>query len=233
MRSRERRFRAESYLHERQPGTPEPVRAAKGSSWPDRLLRQPEPARRSGRGPRQESRTTTRNRIPTSACASRSWAERTPPPNARSSSSVPECRSTLIHRGPRSRPTSSTGSGRTSRTESSAGEVEALLETEVESRSIRERCGFQEEQRRPIRDRERRRARLTGYHPDYRFLSVDGDPIDSESGKPETRSRRPARRTCPGSTSPAASSPGSETNKIFIENGRFHGKKIVEHVAGS
>jgi len=26
---------------------------------------------------------------------------------------------------------------------------------------------------------------------------------------------------------------GRENNKIFIENGRFHGKKIVEHLAGS
>ena len=68
---------------------------------------------------------------------------------------------------------------------------------------------------------------LTGYHPDYAFLSSMGIEIDSESGKP-----RVDPDTCEtnvrGIYLAGGVVAGRETNKIFIENGRFHGKKIVE-----
>jgi thioredoxin reductase (NADPH) len=71
---------------------------------------------------------------------------------------------------------------------------------------------------------------MTGYHPDYRFLESMGIRIDAKSGKPLTD---PA--TCetnvPGLYLAGGIVSGRETNKIFIENGRFHGKAIVEHLA--
>ncbi len=70
---------------------------------------------------------------------------------------------------------------------------------------------------------------LIGYHPDYSFLSSMGIEIDSESGKP-----RVDPETCetnvPGIYLAGGVVAGRETNKIFIENGRFHGKKIVEQL---
>jgi thioredoxin reductase (NADPH) len=72
---------------------------------------------------------------------------------------------------------------------------------------------------------------LTGYHPDYAFLESMGIHIDAESGKPQTDPE-----TCETNVSgiylAGGIVAGRETNKIFIENGRFHGQKIIKHVAG-
>ncbi len=73
---------------------------------------------------------------------------------------------------------------------------------------------------------------LTGYHPDYGFLMALGIEIDEASGKP-----RVDPETCetnvPGIYLAGGVVAGRETNKIFIENGRFHGKKIVAHLKPS
>jgi thioredoxin reductase (NADPH) len=72
---------------------------------------------------------------------------------------------------------------------------------------------------------------LTGYHPDYTFLESMGIHIDTASGKPQTDPE-----TCETNVSgiylAGGIVAGRETNKIFIENGRFHGQKIINHVAG-
>jgi thioredoxin reductase (NADPH) len=73
---------------------------------------------------------------------------------------------------------------------------------------------------------------LTGYHPDYDFLTSMGIEIHAPSGKP-----RVDPETCetnvPGIYLAGGVVAGRETNRIFIENGRFHGKKIVDHLKGS
>jgi hypothetical protein len=104
------------------------------------------------------------------------------------------------------------------------GEVKAFLETEV----VAVHPAKLELRGRQARrsDRERCRLALTGYQPDYSFLSSMGIGIDSESGKPQSIPT-PASRTC-GITR-RRHRRQARNNKIFIENGRFHGKKIVEH----
>jgi thioredoxin reductase (NADPH) len=73
---------------------------------------------------------------------------------------------------------------------------------------------------------------LTGYQPDYRFLASMGIEIHAASGKP-----RVDPETCetnvPGIYLAGGVVAGRETNRIFIENGRFHGKKIVAHLKTS
>lgn len=73
---------------------------------------------------------------------------------------------------------------------------------------------------------------LTGYHPDYEFiesLGVELDPV----------SRRPAidpnslESNVPGIYLAGVVIAGRHTGEIFIENGRFHGKQIVEAISGS
>ena len=73
---------------------------------------------------------------------------------------------------------------------------------------------------------------LTGYQPDYSFLSSMGIGIDSESGKPNVDPDT-CESNVPGIYLAGGVVAGRENNKIFIENGRFHGKSIVEHLAGS
>jgi thioredoxin reductase (NADPH) len=111
------------------------------------------------------------------------------------------------------------------------GEVKALLETEV----VAIHPGRLELRRKNGETFELPNdavLALTGYHPDYAFLSSMGIEIDSETGKP-----RVDPETCetnvPGIYLAGGIVAGRETNKIFIENGRFHGKKIVEHLVGS
>ena len=67
---------------------------------------------------------------------------------------------------------------------------------------------------------------LTGYHADHDFMSSAGISIDPESMKPafdpetyETNVR--------GIYLAGVVMAGRETGKIFIENGRFHGKQII------
>jgi thioredoxin reductase (NADPH) len=59
-----------------------------------------------------------------------------------------------------------------------------------------------------------------------------GIEIHAPSGKP-----RVDPETCetnvPGIYLAGGVVAGRETNRIFIENGRFHGKKIVDHLKGS
>jgi thioredoxin reductase (NADPH) len=73
---------------------------------------------------------------------------------------------------------------------------------------------------------------LTGYHPDYRFLSSMGIAIDAESGKPQVDPET-CETNVPGIYLAGGVVAGRETNRIFIENGRFHGQRIVSHLARS
>ncbi|MGH9334147.1 MAG: NAD(P)-binding domain-containing protein, partial [Vicinamibacteria bacterium] len=73
---------------------------------------------------------------------------------------------------------------------------------------------------------------LTGYHADYGFLSSLGIAVDGRTGKPAVDPET-CETNVPGVYLAGGIVGGRETNNIFIENGRFHGKKIVDHLVRS
>jgi thioredoxin reductase (NADPH) len=70
---------------------------------------------------------------------------------------------------------------------------------------------------------------LTGYHPDYRLLESMGIRIDPESGEPE-HDPDSMETNVSGLYIAGGIAAGRQANKIFIENGRLHGAKIVAHI---
>jgi thioredoxin reductase (NADPH) len=111
------------------------------------------------------------------------------------------------------------------------GEVKALLETEVVA-IRRERLELRRKTGERFAIANDAVLALTGYRPDYAFLSSMGIAIDAASGKPSVDPDT-CETNVPGIYLAGGIVAGRETNKIFIENGRFHGKKIVERLAGS
>jgi thioredoxin reductase (NADPH) len=73
---------------------------------------------------------------------------------------------------------------------------------------------------------------MTGYRPDLDFLEHNGVTVDREDGRPITNPEtlETARR---GLYLAGVIVAGMHTNEIFIENGRFHGKKIAEAIRAS
>jgi thioredoxin reductase (NADPH) len=67
---------------------------------------------------------------------------------------------------------------------------------------------------------------LTGYHPDFQFLRDIGVEIDPKTQRPrcDTETRE---SNAPGIYLAGVIIAGMDTNEIFIENGRFHGKQII------
>ena len=68
---------------------------------------------------------------------------------------------------------------------------------------------------------------LTGYHPDYEFIESLGVRLDKESRRPEINLNT-LESNVPGIFLAGVVIAGKNTAEIFIENGRFHGKQIVE-----
>jgi thioredoxin reductase (NADPH) len=68
---------------------------------------------------------------------------------------------------------------------------------------------------------------LTGYHTDNDFLHMLGVEIDPETLKPSFNPETLEANT-PGVYLAGVVIGGKETGKIFIENGRFHGKQIIK-----
>jgi thioredoxin reductase (NADPH) len=68
---------------------------------------------------------------------------------------------------------------------------------------------------------------LTGYHPDYEFIESLGVKLDRESRRPELNPNT-LESNVKGIYLAGVVVAGKNTNEIFIENGRFHGKQIVE-----
>jgi len=69
---------------------------------------------------------------------------------------------------------------------------------------------------------------LTGYHPDYELLTGAGVTLDDRgvpAHNPET-----FETNVPGLFVAGGTIAGRDTAPIFIENGRFHGEKIVESI---
>jgi thioredoxin reductase (NADPH) len=71
---------------------------------------------------------------------------------------------------------------------------------------------------------------MTGYRPDFEFMSEHGIHLDPATSKPITDpdTLESERR---GVYLAGVIVAGTHTNEIFIENGRFHGKQIAEAIA--
>jgi thioredoxin reductase (NADPH) len=70
---------------------------------------------------------------------------------------------------------------------------------------------------------------LTGYHPDWELLAGAGVTLDGR-GVPAYDSET-FETNVPGLFVAGGALSGKDTAPIFIENGRFHGEKIVEAIA--
>ena len=70
---------------------------------------------------------------------------------------------------------------------------------------------------------------LTGYHPDIDFLRRAGVEVDAESYRPVCDPLT-LESNVPGLYVAGVVVSGRQTNEIFIENGRFHGKQIIADV---
>lgn len=68
---------------------------------------------------------------------------------------------------------------------------------------------------------------LTGYHPDIDLLERAGVQVDPKSYRPACNPKT-LETNVPGLYVAGVVISGRHTNEIFIENGRFHGKQIVE-----
>lgn len=72
---------------------------------------------------------------------------------------------------------------------------------------------------------------MTGYHPDHSFLSKMGVAIDVSSGRPEF-SAETMETNVKGIYIAGVIAAGNNANEIFIENGRFHGAILADHIQG-
>ena len=110
-----------------------------------------------------------------------------------------------------------------------AGQVKALFETRVKEITkdevvIENGAG---EKRLPARQV----FALTGYHPDYAFIESLGVQLDPESRKPKLHPKT-LESNVPGIHLAGVVTGGRHTGEIFIENGRLHGKQIIEGLKG-
>jgi thioredoxin reductase (NADPH) len=70
---------------------------------------------------------------------------------------------------------------------------------------------------------------MTGYRPDTRLLEQAGARVDPATAKPE-HAEQTLETNVPGLFVAGSVAAGSETSKIFIETGRFHGEAIVKTI---
>jgi thioredoxin reductase (NADPH) len=68
---------------------------------------------------------------------------------------------------------------------------------------------------------------LTGYHPDYAFIESLGVKLDPDTRKPALDPNT-LESNVPGVHLAGVVIGGRHTGDIFIENGRFHGKQIID-----
>jgi len=72
---------------------------------------------------------------------------------------------------------------------------------------------------------------LTGYHPDFAFIESLGVKLDPVTKKPEM-DLETHESNFAGLYLAGVVIGGMHTSEIFIENGRFHGKQIVQALTG-
>ncbi len=70
---------------------------------------------------------------------------------------------------------------------------------------------------------------LTGYHPDTDLMSRAGVHIDPVTMAPR-HDQETMETNVPGLYVAGSVVSGKDTNRIFIENGRFHGEMIIRHI---
>ena len=73
---------------------------------------------------------------------------------------------------------------------------------------------------------------MVGYRPDTEFLAAHGIEFDPETGRPYTDPET-LESDRKGMYLAGVLVAGMHTNEVFIENGRFHGKKIAEAIAAA
>ena len=106
-----------------------------------------------------------------------------------------------------------------------AGQIQALFSTRVkeivrEGIVVENDAGVQELAAKQV-------FALTGYHPDYDFIQALGVRLDPESKRPSLDPKT-LESNVAGIYLAGVVVAGRHTGEIFIENGRFHGKQIVE-----
>jgi len=106
-----------------------------------------------------------------------------------------------------------------------AGQIQALFSTRVkeivrEGIVVENDAGVQELAAKQV-------FALTGYHPDYDFIEALGVRLDQESRRPSLDPNT-LESNVAGIYLAGVVVAGRHTGEIFIENGRFHGKQIVE-----
>jgi thioredoxin reductase (NADPH) len=72
---------------------------------------------------------------------------------------------------------------------------------------------------------------MTGFAPNTQLLREAGVPVDEETGIP-AHDPESLETTVPGLFIAGVVVAGYDANKVFIENGRFHGDKIVARLLG-
>ena len=110
-----------------------------------------------------------------------------------------------------------------------AGQIKALFDARVEE--ITKAEVILEYHQRQKRLPARQVFALTGYHPDYPFIESLGVKLDAETRKP-TLNPKTLESNVPGVHLAGVVTGGRHTGEIFIENGRFHGKQIIDALKG-
>jgi thioredoxin reductase (NADPH) len=111
-----------------------------------------------------------------------------------------------------------------------AGQINALFETHVKEITRDEVivANGTGEKRLPAR----RVFALTGYHPDFEFIESLGVRLDPDTRRPALEPNT-LESNVPGIYLAGVVVGGRYTGEIFIENGRFHGKQIVDGLTGT
>jgi thioredoxin reductase (NADPH) len=110
-----------------------------------------------------------------------------------------------------------------------AGEIRALFDTQVlriEPEKVWVKNGGSEQSIPAVQV-----FALTGYHPDFDFLELQGIKLDRESLKPAVDPETLESNVL-GIYLAGVIVGGKHTSEIFIENGRFHGRQIIAAIAG-
>jgi len=110
-----------------------------------------------------------------------------------------------------------------------AGQIQILLQARVEE--ITKDAVVVEQHARTKRLPAKQVFALTGYHPDYSFMESLGVHLDPETKKPAMDATTHESNVA-GIHLAGVVIGGRHTSEIFIENGRFHGKQIIEALKG-
>ena len=106
-----------------------------------------------------------------------------------------------------------------------AGQIHALLNARVEEITKDEVVIEQHAQTKRVPAKQV--FALTGYHPDFSFIEGLGVRLDPESRRPALDPKT-LESNMPGIYLAGVVTGGRHTGEIFIENGRFHGKQIIQ-----